>query len=84
MHVCSDVIERLFGCYKAKLSDNYFVTTTAIALELPLMCLSREALTDNIQIALESITISNLKQWRHSQNTYNQTSMRAKFFKKQT
>lgn len=82
IHICSDVIERLFGCYKAKLSDNFFVTASSIALEIPLMCLKREDIEKNIQVALESVSITNLTQWRKEQNPHNQTTMRAKFFKK--
>lgn len=82
VHVCSDVIERMFGCYKAKLSDNYFVAASTIALELPLMCLSTSELTQQVKQALEGVYMTNLKQWKNVQNTDNQFSMRIKFFKK--
>jgi hypothetical protein len=82
VHVCSDIIERLFGCYKAKVSDNYFVTATTIGLELPLICLSKEELTCNIQTALEEVSMTNLKEWRNPQKADNQSAMRAKMFKK--
>lgn len=82
VYICSDVIERLFGCYKAKLSDNFFITTSTIALEIPLMCLSRKQIEQNVQVALESIKMTNLTEWRNKQSTHNQTTMRALFFKK--
>jgi hypothetical protein len=82
IHICSDVIERLFGCYKAKLSDNFFVTASSIALEIPLMCLQRKDIENNIQVALESVSMTNLIKWRKEQNPHNQTTMRAKFFKR--
>lgn len=82
LHACSDIIERLFGCYKAKLSDNFFVTTSTIALEIPLMCLSREDIGSQIEAALESVTMTDLKDWRKNQSSDNQTTKRALFFKK--
>jgi hypothetical protein len=82
LHTCSDIIERLFGIYKAKVSDNYFVTTTTIGLELPLMCLSREELSNIIQPALEATSMTDLKEWRSNQNSDNQSLMRLEFFKK--
>lgn len=82
VYVCSDTIERLFGCYKAKLSDNYFVTTSSIALEIPLICLPKKVLFQSIQNAMENIEISQIVKWRKSQNTSNQAAMRAEFFKK--
>jgi len=82
LHACSDIIERLFGCYKAKLSDNFFVTTSTIALEIPLMCLSREDIGSQIEVALESVTMTNLKDWRKNQSSDNQITKRALFFKK--
>lgn len=82
VHVCSDIIERLFGCYKAKLSDNYFVAASTIALELPLMCLSTSELTRNVHQALEEVSMTNLKEWKNTQSSDNQLSMRINFFKK--
>jgi len=82
VHVCSDIIERLFGRYKSKVSDNYFVTVSTIALELPLMCLSQKELTKNVQLALEQVDMTTLKQWKNKQSADNQFSMRMKFFKK--
>ena len=82
VHVCSDIIERLFGCYKAKLSDNYFVAASTIALELPLICLSTSELTRNVRKALEEVSMTNLKEWKNTQSSDNQLSMRIKFFKK--
>ena len=82
IHTCSDIIERLFGIYKAKVSDNYFVTTTTIGLELPLMCLSKKVLKRIIPTALESITVTKLRSWLKGQKSDNQSAMRAKFFKK--
>lgn len=82
IHTCSDIIERLFGIYKAKVSDNYFVTTTTIGLELPLMCLSKKVLKHIIPTALESITVTKLRSWLKGQKSDNQSAMRAKFFKK--
>lgn len=82
VHVCSDVIERLFGCYKSKVSDNYFVTATTIGLELPLICLPKEELTANIQVALETVSMTKLKDWRNCQSTDSQSTMRTEFLKK--
>lgn len=82
IHTCSDIIERLFGIYKAKVSDNYFVTTTTIGLELPLMCLSRKRLSQMVQPALEAITMTNLRDWLGKQRADNQSTKRAKFLKK--
>ena len=62
--VCSDVIERLFGRFKAKMGDNHFVTASTISLELPLMCLDKEELTQKVQIALETIFMTDLKEWK--------------------
>ena len=80
--VCSDVIERLFGRFKAKVGDNHFVTASTISLELPLMCLDKEELTKKIKTALETIFMSDLKVWKQKQSTDNQSGKRAKFFKK--
>lgn len=80
--VCSDVIERLFGRFKAKLGDNYFVTSSTISLEIPLMCLSNEELTQQVPLALETIFMTDLQNWKKEQNTDNQSGMRANFFKK--
>jgi len=80
--VCSDVIERLFGRFKAKVGDNHFVTASTISLELPLMCLDKEELTQKVQIALETIFMTDLKEWKQKQSADNQSGKRAKFFKK--
>jgi len=80
--VCSDVIERLFGRFKAKVGDNHFVTVSTISLELPLMCLDKVQLTQKIKMALETIFMSDLKEWKQKQSADNQSGKRAKFFKK--
>jgi hypothetical protein len=80
IHICSDVIERLFGRYKAKISDNFFVTVSSIALEIPLMCLSRQKIMQNVQLALETVKMTTIREWRTEQSSHNQVSMRAQFF----
>lgn len=82
IYACSDIIERLFGIYKAKVSDNYFVTTTTIGLELPLMCLPRKKLSQIIKPALEAIKMTSLQDWLGKQRSDNQSNMRAEFLKK--
>ncbi len=58
------------------------MTASSIALELPLMCLSREVLNATLMQSLEQITMSKIKAWRNEQFTENQIGMRAKFLKK--
>lgn len=81
-HVCSDILESIFGCYKSKVSDNYFVGVTGLSLEIPLLCLKKHELTQDIQLICEQIKMTNLKDWRKSQNNDNQHSKRRLFFKK--
>ena len=49
IYTCSDIIESLFGVYKDKVSNNYFVNNTTIGLELPLLCLPKKKLAQIIQ-----------------------------------
>ena len=81
IHVCSDVIESLFGVYKSRVSDNYFVGTTALSLELPLICLSDKQLSECIEQALIGVKMSHLKHWKNSDNSHSQAFKRRELLK---
>lgn len=79
--VCSDIIESFFGTYKIKQSDNYFNGVTAVTLELPLLCLSKETLCQKPECILEGVKTSDLKDWLDEHSTDNQNIKRIDFFK---
>lgn len=79
---CSRVIERLFGIYKEKISTNYFNGITASCLELPLVCLSKEALKQNLKSFIETVFMSNINDWKKQNQSDNQSIKRKEFFKR--
>lgn len=79
--ICSDIIESIFGCYKSKKSANYFMGVSSITLELPLICLSEEALCQNAEFILEEVKMSDLKEWRALHSADNQNLRRIEFCK---
>lgn len=82
VHVCSDIIESLFGKYKAKASDNQLVSVTNLCLELPLMCLPQKKISENINTIFSEVKMSNLETWNGEQKSKSQALMRVEFLKK--
>jgi len=80
-HACSDVIESLFGKYKAHASDNFFVGVTSLSLEISLFTLTPERLRVIIPNALTATKMTDLKNWKGLQDEQNQTVKRREFLK---
>lgn len=81
--VCSDIIESLFGKYKSLLSDNAWVGSSVIGLELGLYTLDKKQIEDKIQDALEQVFISDIDSWKEDYKADNQHVKRNIFFKNQ-
>jgi hypothetical protein len=81
VYVCSDIIESLFGKYKAKASDNQLVSVTNLCLELPLMCLPQKKISENINTIFSEVKMSNLETWNGEQKSKSQALMRVEFLK---
>jgi hypothetical protein len=87
-HVSSDVIESLFGKYKQKNATNTLNGVTPLVLSLAVYTNLGEFESDNLQLkeriklAMESVFMNNLTQWKQGQLIENQIVKRTKLFKK--
>ena len=79
-HVCSDIIESIFGKYKNMETDNPWLTVSAMCLELPIHTLSQDQIMDKINQALEQVLLSNIDTWKQQYKADNQMVKRNKFY----
>ncbi len=82
LHVCSDVIESIFGKYKENAGNSALTGLTRLNLEIPLYCLNQKELQGSIPKAIERKFIADLEEWKRSHSTENQLIKRVEFFKK--
>jgi hypothetical protein len=81
-HASSDVIESLFGKYKAIRNDNKWAGMTDTVLEIPLQRFSLQDIQDKLKQCLEATFVSDIKQWKDTHTIENQNIKRIKLFKK--
>lgn len=83
-HVSSEIIESLFGKYKEKAAYCKLVGLTKLNLELPIHCLEKKELEQQISQALESTFMTDLERWENLHSSENQLIKRIEFFKNGT
>jgi len=79
-HCCSDVIESMFGKYKAFASQNPLGIISAACLELPLHTVKKQALKSIIKEGIEAIKLYQLEQWKTENIPQNPIRERRKYF----
>ena len=83
-HASSDVLESLFGKYKARAASNPLNGVTARVLTLALMTFGNdtiEQLRTQVKPALEGISLANIEQWKSKHLSENQIVRRKRKFK---
>ena len=80
--VSSEIIESLFGIYKNLASADKLVGATNLNFEIDVRCMSVEDIKSKIQFALESVSMTDLKEYKNLHSADNQVVRRRKFFKK--
>lgn len=78
--VSSEVIESLFGKYKQVASKNKLTVTTRLNLQIPVQCMSMEAIRKKTKNALETIFMSDIDHWTQMHSSENQIVKRRRFF----
>ena len=81
IHVSSEIIESMFGKYKSKANSYSLTGLTTLNLELPLYGMTAEHKPLDIQVALETISMADLMQWKNDNSHDNQLVKRRKWFK---
>jgi len=81
VHVSSEIIESIFGKYKAKASYCNLVGLTNLNLELPTYCLDKSQVEGYLIHALQSVFMTDLKTWKEKHSSDNQVVKRTNFFK---
>ena len=81
-NACTDIIESLFGKYKAMTNNTPYMGLSMICLELPTYSVQQEDIESTLETALREIFVSDLIQWNHEKSTENQAAKRRKFFRK--
>ncbi len=82
-HASSDIIESLFGTFKARKASNPLHGVTSFILLLPLMTTAntqKELLNINVKEALENVKMADLQKWNDTYMTENQVVKRKKIF----
>ena len=83
-HVSSEIIESLFGVYKEKAAYCKLVGLTKLNLELPIHCLKKKNLKQQVIQGLESTFMTDLEDWQRKYSFDNQLVKRIEFFKSGT
>ncbi len=79
--VSSEVIESLFGTYKSLASLGKLVGTTNLNLEIGVRCMQKQDIDMKTKEALETILMTDLKEWKDKHSSENQVLKRKQFFK---
>ena len=79
--VSSEIIESLFGKYKALSSPDKMVATTKLNLEISAICIDKAKISEQIESALEDVFMTDLEAWVDKHSSDNQLVARREFFK---
>lgn len=77
----SDVVESLFGTYKARKSPNKLYGVTSLVLILPLQTRIASTKALDFKICLESVSMAQIKKWEKKTLTQNLVTKRNNLLK---